>query len=555
MKQIKYIIFGLTCLLLASCQKGFLDRKMTTDFVENQVFNSYSRIRDFGIGMYTYVPTGYNRIDGAMIASASDEAEFAYTGSSIQKYNIGSWSPYSNPDECWNYYYSGIRSTNMFLEKSVNYKAIIYRDTITVTGKQSYKVQVADLTYLRAEARFLRAMFYFELNKRYGGVPIITKTLTIEDDLKLPRNSYEEVVNFITSECDGAISDGLIEKWEGVDDKSAGRATKGAALALKSRVLLYAASPQNNPANDKSKWVAAAAAANQVIALKQYALFNNYRNLFLPPNTYKSTEVIFARRDGAGNGFERANYPIGYEGGTSGTCPSANLVDSYEKLTGWDATKPYDKRDPRLQLSILVNNTTWKGRPVECWTGGKDGKGKDRATKTGFYMKKYVDESLDLLTDKTSIHCWILFRYGETLLNYAESMNEAYGPNSDPSGYGITAVGAINMVRQRPGVVLPAIATTITYADFKMAIMNERRVELAFEEHRYWDVRRWKIAEQTLGAPLMGVEIIKNADATFTYNPIEVEKRVFVAKMYMYPIQQNEILKSNGKLIQNPGWN
>ncbi|MCJ8164303.1 RagB/SusD family nutrient uptake outer membrane protein [Pontibacter sp. E15-1] len=548
------------CLALTACEDDFLDRKIDTNYTEGQVFSSYTTIRNFGIGIYNYLPQGFDRIDGAMLASATDDAVHTGVGRDIQRLTNGSWGPFNNPDEQWGHYYAGIRKANLFLEKTVGYKNTILRDTITADGKQAYQVQSTELGLLRSEARFLRAYFYFELAKRYGGVPVITQVLSPDEDPGLSRSSFEETADFIVSEL-AAVDAELRESWVGVfDDGMIGRATKGAALALRARVLLYAASPLHNPSGDRQKWVAAAAAAHQVIALSQYNLVNNYRNLF---REMHNNEIIFARRYAPSNGFERSNFPVGFEGAVGGTNPSQDLVNAYETKNGlsieedpaYNPQKPYTGRDPRLGMTVIVNDSDYKGRRVEIYPGGSDGPGRPRATRTGYYLKKYVDEGLDLQQNRTSNHTWIFFRYAEVLLNYAEAMNEAFGPDQIPADFTLSAREALNMVRSRNGVYMPAVEVMGQDA-FREKVRNERRVELAFEEHRFWDLRRWMIADEVLSTPINGVRVSPNADGSFDYNFLAqpVEQRTFQDYMYLYPIPRIEIDKSEGRIAQNPGW-
>lgn len=557
----KYIIpiFAFLSMIFVACEDEVLDRKIDTNYSEEQVFSSYTTMRDFGIGIYTYLPEGFNRINGAMLAAATDDALHSGTGTEILALNNGSWGPFNNPDDQWAHFYVGIRKANLFLEKTEDFEHKIYRDTLTDEGKQSYMIQVNDLNWLRAEAHFLQAFFYFELAKRYGGVPIIDKPLSPDDDLTLARNSYDEVIDFIVSEIEIA-EEGLRDTWVGFDsDNKIGRATKGAALALKSRTLLYAASPLHNPENDLEKWKKAAAAAHEVIELNRYSLADNYRALF---RANQSNEFIFERRYSASDALERANYPVGFEGAVGGANPSQNLVDAYETINGlpinedpaYNPQNPYADRDPRLGMTVIVNNSDYKGRKVEVWQGGLDSPGKPRGTRTGYYLKKFADEGLDLLQNRTSVHTWIYFRYAEILLNYAEAMNEAFGPD-DNAGYSLTAREALNIVRQRPGVNMPAVTVT-SKEEFREKVRNERRIELAFEEHRFWDIRRWKKGAEFLGSPIYGVKVIRDSDGTFIYQypEIPVENRVFQDKMYLYPIPREEINKTSGHLTQNTGW-
>lgn len=568
--KLTQFISGFIVLLLAfaGCKKGYLEREIPTNFEEGEVFVNYDRMSQAGYGVYTFLFNrfGFHRIDNAMLASASDEADHADINSTIQKFNMGTWNAASNPEDCWGYFYQGIRRANLFLENSAGYKQIIFRDTIDANNKNKYEYDVRDIAWLRAEVRFLRAFYHFELIKRYGGVPVIEKaTGNIEELKAMTRKSFDECVEYIVSECDEVLPL-LKDTWVGFDsEKWRGRVTQGAALALKARLLLYAASPLHNPANDVEKWRRAAQASHDVIALNKYALHSNYKALFrLGNGADGNPEVIFAQHGWSRNDFEMYNYPVGYDqGGKGSTSPSQNLVDAYEmKSTGmaigepgstYDPANPYTGRDPRLGMSILTNATVFKSRPLEIWTGGLDGLGKPKATTTGYYIRKFLDEGLNLAQNQSSMHTWILFRYAEVLLNYAEAMNEAYGPEAS-GGLSLSAKKAVDMVRARAGVQMPPLPPGLSKDEMRIRIRNERRVELAFEEHRFFDVRRWKIATQTENMPIMAMKITRNSDNTFSYFVVKAEDRAFTEKMYLYPIPEVEVLKSNGTLTQNSGW-
>lgn len=552
---------------LVGCQ-DFLDREIVMNYKEQEVFVNYDRMSEAGYGVYTFLFNrfGFHRVDNAMLASACDEADHADVNSDIQKFNMGTWNATSNPEDAWSYFYQGIRRANVFLENSEDYKNIVYRDTLDPINKSNYQYNVRDIAWLRAEVRFLRAFYHFELFKRYGGIPVMTASIDDYEALKnLTRSSVEETVAFIESECDAVVPD-LIDTWVGFDsEKWRGRATKGAAMALKSRLLLYAASPLHNPGNDKAKWEKAAKAAHDVIALNRYALHTDYKALFrLGNGADGNPEVIFAQHGWSRNDFEKMNYPIGYDqGGQGSTCPTQNHVDAYEMKTtgapihepgsGYDPANPYAGRDPRLGMSILTNATLFKGRAVESWVGGLDGLGKPRATTTGYYIRKFIDENLNLTQNSSSLHTWVLFRHAEILLNYAEAMNEAYDPESK-NGYTLSAKAAVDRVRSRTGVAMPILPPGLTKEEMRKRIRNERRVELAFEEHRFFDVRRWKIAEQTENMPAMAMKITKDSDGNFSYVVVKAEDRVFDKKMYFYPIPEAEVLKSEGAIQQNEGW-
>lgn len=565
--QIFFLGLITTLITFASC-KDYLEREIPTNVKDDQVFVNYDRMAQAGYGVYSFLfnTIGYNRINNAMLASACDEADHADNISNIQRFNTGTWNATFNPEDVWGLLYQGIRRANLFLEESADYKNIIYRDTTNVTNKDLYNYRVRDLEWLRAENRFLRAYYYFELIKRYGGVPVILKSTADIDELKsYKRKTYDECVQFISDEID-VVLPLLKDTWVGFDgDKWRGRVTRSAAMALKARLLLYAASPLNNPANDLAKWRNAARASHDIIALNKYALHTDYRGLFrLGNGADGNTEVIFAQQGYNRNDYERYNYPVGYDqGGLGSTSPSQNLVDAYEMKTtglaigengsGYDPANPYNNRDPRLGLSILVNNVSFKGRPVEAWVGGLDGLGKYKATTTGYYIRKYVDENLNLAQGATSLHTWVIFRYAEVLLNYAEAMNEAYGPDVT-AGYSMSAKKAVDLVRARTGIAMPPLPPGLSADEMRLRIRNERRVELAFEEHRFFDVRRWKIAGQTENKPIMAMKIGKNTNGSFSYTVIKAEDRVFMERMYVYPIPETEILKSEGNLAQNPGW-
>jgi len=548
----KYLMAFATWLIIGFSGCNYLDTKIDT-FTTPEILNSnYSLLANLGYTPYTFIRNGFYLMDNNIPAAMSDEAEQTAPSSNVQRFNDGSWNAYNNPDNPYSYYYEGIQAANFFLEHSVDYKNQLSqnRDTLSDNGYQ-YNLDVLDIGWMRGEAHILRAFFYYDLIKRYGGVPLVTKTLSTSDDADLPRADYDSIVNFIVSEIDN-YADSLQVNWRTYNSDQDGRFTKGAALALKSRVLLYAASPLHNENNDLSRWAKAAKAAYDVIALNQYNLSTNYGQLFLGSDT-TSNEIIWSIRCGATNDMEKANYPIGTPGGNSGVTPSQNLVSEYEYKGASDPNNPYANRDPRLGYSIVTNNSTWTGRTIQIWPGGADSRDNTNSSRTGYYLKKFLIDNLYLTQNETRIHNWVMFRYAEILLNYAEAMNEAFGPDAD-NGYGLTARAAVNRVRSRTGVAMPAVVAT-DQSEMRDKIKHERMIELAFEDHRYWDLLRWKDAEVILNEPLRGIKADMGNGGNFSYSEFDVENRVFVApKMYYYPIPQTEIVKSKGILTQNPGW-
>ena len=571
MKKVKTILYGAALLLLVNACDSILDREVVLSLTEDDVLTLYNNTQSRAVAIYNYLPSGFRCVDGAMMASASDEAEYTLETSSIQMFNVGSWNAKNNPDggSWWNNF-RGIYLVNHFLANSDNLDLEMYRLNPDDIGHEQYQNRLDNIKRWKYEVRFLRAYFYFELIKRYGGVPVITRPVEIGDSF--PRNTLDSCVNFIVKECDD-IALGLPIKY--TEQENLGRATRGAVLALKSRVLLYAASDLfNSPekwASDyankdlisvktidrKERWKRAADAAKDVIDLADagYALSNNYQGIF---RSYTDTEIILARRDGASNDFEKANYPVGYDLGDSGNTPSLNLLDDYEMLDGtafdWSnknhAANPYKGRDPRLAFTILSNMTKFNGRPVECWTGGRDGKGVPRATKTGQYLLKYIDPELNLLEGRTSVHTWILIRLAEVYLNYIEALNEYQPAHSDIKIY-------YDKIRRREGIKMPVLPDGLDQDAVRQKIRHERRIELAFEDHRLWDARRWMIAADNemgkgvLNIPLRGLEIL-NRGGVPSYRPIEIEKRNFEPKMYLYPIPQGDLDIAGWS--QNPLW-
>lgn len=556
------------CLLfLSSCS---LNPEIELSLTEEDMIHNYNNTQARATAVYAYLPNGLNAIDGAMLASATDDSEHSIENSSVQKFNTGAWNALDNPDGAWGNLWNGIRAANLFLEKSDEVEMDYLRLDPNESQQEIYKVRLANIQRWKYEVRVLRAYFYSELIVRYGGVPVVTKSYGLNDNYSSrKRNSLETCIEFITDECDEA-SKNLPEVYASGD---LGRVTAGAALALKSRVLLFAASDLWNDdlwcdgydypelvtvdasvTTQAERWADAADAAHDVMTLTDsgYRLSNDWPGIF---RSYTSPEIIFARRDGNSNWFESTNFPVGFDGGNGGANPTQELVDAFEMANGskftWSGVSeegPYVNRDPRLAWTVLTNNAAFKNRTVEAWTGGRDGKGVTQATKTGYYLRKYVDENINLTLGQSSIHTWIIIRYAEVLLNYAEAMNEAYGPN-DAHGYGITAIQAVNEIRRRVG--MPALPSSLTQDGLRERIRNERRVELAFEGRRFWDVRRWMIAADVLSSPVHGVSINKRG-GTFQYEPTEVEDRAFEEKMYFYPIPQSEINITGWP--QNPMW-
>jgi starch-binding outer membrane protein, SusD/RagB family len=576
----KIIITLIFATLFAGCE--FLDYSEKSFYDDPEdIFDNFNRTSSFLADIYNRLPADYNSIDGAMRAAASDEAEYVKQNSNIQDFSNGQWSAFNTLDANWSNMYSGIRSVNFFLDQI---EGRTYEGYQYTTDPNSFEDEMKRIDKFQYEARFLRAFFYFELAKRYGDIPMPDGVIDDFAEINsIGTTPFDDVIQFIVDECD-AIHDSLHVSWENVIFVETGRVTRGAVQALKVKALLYAASPLHNTTNDVSKWEAAAEAANAFLvnpALDTlYAFDAAYYNssdmtqgVF---NNRSSTELIFERRQGTANSFEKSNFPIGIEGANgNATCPSQNLVDAFQTSDGFDVSiddngiwsagastvfdpaNPYDNRDPRLLQSILVNGKKWKGSPVETFIGGANGQPTADATPTGYYLKKYVRQDIEISgsNEASKEHMWVIFRLADIYLSYAEAVNEAYGASTVPAGFIMDATTALNFVRTRTAVGMPAVSG-LDDDQLRSAIIRERQVELAFEDHRFWDVRRWRLYDDAnpnkVTEDVYGIEI-ENDNGTLSYSKILVDDRVWDDKMYLYPIPYNET-NINPNLTQNTGW-
>lgn len=566
MKKVHYIVIVLLTTFSYACKKDFLDvKKGAADVPVDALYTNYNYVQQVMWNAYSYLPDGFSSLD---MEAATDNAEHTSVNSRSQDFNYGIWSQYNNPDHLWGNYFDGIRQANLYLKNKGKADISYIKDRITTTDSTPYFNARNNLQFMEGEAYFLKAFFYFELVKRYGGVPILEEPLDYnqpETWKGIQRNSLDECIKHIVALCDKAATI-IPTNVSSYSWYQSGRATYGAIKALKARVLLYAASPLYKDAKSTFTWVDAARAAKDVIDLKAYSLGDNYANLFRENNA-TSPEAIFIRRMGNTNWFEYANFPIVFEKSNGGSLtPSQNFVDEFEVLVknsvgdvigsepfSWSnsahAANPYANRDPRLAATVVYNNTSFKSSTIQTYIGGNSGLPKQNASKTGYYLSKWVNPTVDLVNDTKTTHTWIHFRYAEILLNYAEAMFHAYGAEGDPLGYGKTALQAINEVRGRVGVKMPLLTAGQLN---QQAIEHERNVELGFEGHRFWDVRRWKKGNTYFKAPLNRIEITFDGASKYTYAVKKLEDRVYEDKMNWYPISQSEIIKTGW--TQNPGW-
>lgn len=564
MNKIKYALVGLAALSAAGCADLNYNEASSRD--EEWTYNSpLNGIKNLVYDVYAQMPSEFkNDIygNGAMIASASDEAEFALSYSDINKYFNGGWTPSMPFANTWNTAYRAITQVHMYLER------IDRIDLSEYEYDPDYQNLVQQFEIFPYELRFLRAYFYFELVRAYGDVPLVTTTLTNAQANTVKRTPAEEVFRFIIDECD-AVAEYLPVSYNDIPGQEIGRATRGAALALKARTLLYFASPLFNKNNDRELWKEAAAASKAIIdnaAVWGYKL-SEYAGLW-GHETFTNPEFIFVLGTQASNGFERNNYPVGVEGGNSGNCPTQALVDAYEyqadgKTFGEKhpgnvnvtAENPYDGLDPRFELTVVKNGDLWPANAVqqiamETYRGGFNGAPKYGATPTGYYLKKFVDGTCVTTANNatTTRHNWIVMRLAEVYLNYAEAMYNYYGDADAPGEFGLSANGAINILRTRPDISMPEFHGNDGFAE---RYMRERMVELAFEGHRFWDVRRWKLGDRFFkNVAVADMEL--DGDRNVILNRVN-KARMWDDKYYLYPIPQTELQK-NPNLTQNPGW-
>ena len=552
--RITILILALAALTAVSCN-GFLDTGLDIKATTESLATNRGSIWSFANAFYTPMISGYSVIDGNLFASASDEAEQTSASNTVIYFNKGILNSSVNP--LWTYYnncYEGIRAANYFLDYVADGKgvALLQKNRNLTTDAVNYARDLASLNWYIAEAHVARAYYYAELIKMYGGVPIVEKTQEASGGAMVPRSSYEECVEYIVKEIDD-WKDQLSTSWK-ENAGYEGRLTRGAALAIKARVLLYAASPLHNPSHDIAKWQRAAKASADLISdpVLNYGLDPDYAAYFRGSNSLTSKESIYIVRRANTNDLEKNNYPIATSGGKSGVCPTENLVSAYEYIGAVNPSDPYANRDPRLQASIVVNGSDWNGRTIAEATGETDDMANANASKTGYYLKKFLTDNLNLTLDQKAQHNWVAYRWGEVLLNYAEALNEAYGPSVVPPGYPMSAKAALQQVRDRASLSLPPVAAA-TIDSFRERVKRERRVELAFEDHRYWDLLRWKDASTVLNQPVKGVKITK-AGGTYNYTVVDVATRTFNNANYYLPFMRSEIQNSGGTLEQNPGY-
>lgn len=571
------LILGMLVAGFTSCEESFESvpvEQFTEDFVFSSTDSLGQQARQNLAAIYSTMYNGHNRVGGDYLDAASDDAiSSSLNDTDIDKLASGRFTSTNtiSSDMNWALHYRGIRMANIFV---TNIDIVPLKDTFG----DGQPLNVA----WKSEARFIRAYHYFELLKRYGGVPLMgDEPKGLNDDLEIPRNSFSEVVEYIVGELED-IEDRLRTYPIADLSSSAHVVTAEAAMALRTRVLLYAASPLYNGGNigssadqqalvgysqySDARWQRAADAANEFIQDygARFGLNADFTDIFI---TDGNPEIIFFTQGGRNTNIETRNGPVGYTGsnlGSGRTSPTQNLVDAFSMKDGkaisdptssytYLASQPYSDRDPRLGWTVLYNTAQWLNRPLETFEAGRDKpSGASQKTKTSYYLRKFMGD-FENQTDYSSVrHNWIAIRYAEVLMNFAEAQNEVSGPTP-------AVEQVIFDLRARAGIDSGddgrfGLAMGLSKEEMREVIHNEKRIEFAFEEHRYWDIRRWKIAENvfTESDPLRGLMIIKNSGG-YGINEVTVAEYTFDPKRYFYPIPYSEIL-NNRNMVQNPGW-
>lgn len=579
----KHIIrlFILSSFLLAGVSCDYLDKAPGTDVTEDDIFTSRTNVETLLASIYQkgiHSNFGYGSPDNAgddgtnphssPWSGRCDESEQCAAWYEPNNWNAAAVTADNTDDRRWDFRWQAIRMIALMLDRVD---------------------EVPDITpdyanQLKAECRVIRALNYFEMLKYYGGVPIIDHHIDVSEDLLIPRSSIEEVVNFIIKDIDESLTS-LPPAQRGANR---GRIDQGVAYAIKSKTLLYAASPIFNTDTpymdlgsnnnlicygdyDPARWEAAAEAAHDCLAwaaangchlITDQGTEENYRYSW---EQYDNAEIILAEKAHTALGkwtwpWSAIAPPTVYAGnaGQSGITVTLNHVRKYEDRSGntvdWNGGDDLQAKmaslDPRFKASIVGNMMPWNDEfpALELYQGGKH----ENTCYGGFWLHKHYPSAISNAVWSYTPNS-TLFQLNEIYLNYAEAMNEAYGPDSDPMGYGMTAVQAVNIIRARSG--MPDVAAS-GKDEFREKIHHERDIELAFDNHRFWDIRRWLIAEEegVMQGNMWGIKItkIEGNSSEYHYEPYVFETRSWNRRGYLHPFSTTEINK--GYLVQNPGY-
>lgn len=568
----RYLILIVIFLLSITNACDMLEPEESNVYDMNDIKSVVTYAEGILISAYWNIPTAHSNF---IYSYASDDAVINNPSSNIKTVVSGGWTSSVNPLGVWSSAYESILYINTFLEEM--------EDIDWYWRNQQTSSLYAEK--LKGEAYALRAWNYFNLLQAHAGkgtngemlgVPIVDKVLNTNDpaEYQLPRSSFNDLVEFIISDCDKAI-ELLPARWTNTGDADAdiaigarntNRINGLVARLIKAKTLLYAASPAYADGTYTYQMAAEAAAdimdSNNGLDDVYSGNVEFYSNPDVPNSGNQHPEVLwYSSRINSSNNWERSNYPPSLYG--SGlTNPSQNLVDAFPMADGTPASiakinssNPYSGRDPRLGKFILYNGAQFKrgGTTITINTraGSQDAMGSAdmSATKTGYYIRKFMnvkDVNLDPKVNAGGLHYYIYARYTDVLLMFAEAANEVGGPDGDIGGYNARQV--INAIRSRAGITSNDYVNGLNQSQMRELIRNERRIEMCFEEQRFWDLRRWK-ATNEMKEPVKGVQV--SADGTL-HSYVEVESRNFADYQIYGPIPYNETLKYN--IIQNEGW-
>lgn len=560
MKKIAFYFIIAALILNTSCHDD-LEIESTTNFSESSTWGSETALELYTTGFYAALR------DAAEIYSLNLSDGY----SDILKYSFGTSVNSATTHNEILLKKDYVNISNLPLYTWDNYNRIRRQNEFLIAADKYIDKYGEDFLNIRkAEIRFIRAFSYFKMIRVYGGVIIRDETdgVDAENQKDKARATEEESWDFVIKDLQFAAQY-LPDEW---DDKWFGRTTKGAAYAMLCRCALYA-----------KRWDVAIDAATEVEKLAKlgyYRLENNYADVFtsstLPNNKELILCVDFVKPDFQ-HSFDTRFSPSGdgVVANKAYAVPTNELVDSYEMADGtefkWNLNSagqqmdesgniinPYMNREPRFYASILYNGAEWRNRTIESFVGGEDGfisyaaGSNPFTTVTGYYIRKFLEESNTDFEVNGSDQYWIELRYAEVLLNLAEALAE-----SDYNANSTRALQALNDIRGRVGLPFKTLTDAPDKDSFMKLLRQEKMKELAFEGHRYWDIRRWKIADKVIdGQQAHGVKIVKNSDGTFNYEIVNCDggvNRTFPERYYLIPIPSSEI-ENNSLCKQNPLW-
>lgn len=589
---IKWLTLSMVVVSL-SCQQDFFDQVPDDRISMEDVFNRRLESERYLANVYNRIRELGNQWDSNPWLGVSDEADMTWPNYFVSQINLGAWDPNNNYAPFWQHYYQGIRSATYFMENIGSNAELI------ALGAEGQRL----INRYAAEARFLRAYFYFCILQQYGPLILVPDLIPPDaplETIQYPRNSYDDCVAYISAELDAA-AEGLPEFYS--DPTERARATSVWCMATKGRLMLYAASPLYNGNTDyasfvnkdgtplinqsysEDKWRVAADANKVIIDLGRFQLYKeydadgsidpflSYQNVFLE---HWNSEQIFVRMDWSHSSWEQHASPrIG--NGYSGIGATQRQIDAYfmengkaidEEGSGYseegfaasDGTyhsanvfNMYANREPRFYVSIAYNASYWINtsegqRQIGLHRTGNTGmQGSWDYSRTGYLVRKNIHPNSNPRINQYNRRPYAHVRLAEIYLNYVEALNEYDPGNPDILRY-------LNEIRERAGI--PALASGYSQDEMRDRIRQERQVELAFESHRYFDTRRWKIALETDGGDFFGMNVEEGTSYTDPafYRRTVFERRVFQQQHYLWPIPQSE-MDRNTNLVQNPGWN